>query len=86
MRENGAIIIGDRQVASTLRCCHCGSHWTPKPGSGIERGFCLKCMNPTCGHRDCDPCIPFEAWLEHQEGKKTVYTEAILARQAAGGM
>ena len=27
----------------THQCCHCGKHWQIKPGSGITRGFCIKC-------------------------------------------
>lgn len=86
MREDGAILIGDKQVASTIQCCHCGMHWTPKPGSGTIRGFCLGCMRATCGAPDCDPCIPFEAWLDHKAGKRTRYTDAILARERLSGI
>ena len=55
----GALIADGRQVADTLQCCHCSAHWTPVKGSGIRRGFCLRCMAPVCGHPSCDPCIPF---------------------------
>lgn len=36
-------------------------------------------MGMTCGAPEHDACIPAEARLEHMEGKKTKYTELILA-------
>lgn len=77
-RPHGHIIIDGVEIASTKQCCHCGRHYTSIRGSGIKRGFCLKCMGPTCGKPRCDRCIPHRAWLEHWEGKKTKYTPLIL--------
>ena len=64
MREAGAIIVDGVQVASTLQCCHCGGHFEVVKGSGTRRGFCLKCGAVTCGHPDCDPCLPLEKRLD----------------------
>lgn len=54
----------------TLQCVHCGMHWVRQPGSGIKRGFCLKCMGVTCGKEACDECVPYEARIELMEGAK----------------
>ncbi len=69
-REHGAIIIDGNQAHSTQQCCHCGTHFVMKPGSGIVRGFCRRCMQVTCGRPECDACIPFERKLEmYEKGK-----------------
>jgi hypothetical protein len=52
--------------ARTIQCVHCGQHWVPKPGSGIERGFCMNCNGPICG-RKCAECVPQEAQVENLE-------------------
>lgn len=80
--EDGAILIGDQQVASTRQCKHCGSHEVCVPGSGKERGVCLKCGGFVCGRPECmTACIPFEAWLDHKAGKQTKYAEQIIERE-----
>jgi hypothetical protein len=48
----------------TLQCCHCGAHWVPIRGSGKQRGFCMKCMQVTCGKPECIECLPQEKMLE----------------------
>lgn len=78
MREDGVVIVGGKEIASTRQCVHCGGHFTMVKGSGRTRGWCLRCQGVTCGHADCDPCIPFEARLDHAEGKRSSYTETIL--------
>ena len=35
-----------------------------------QRGFCFRCMGPTCGHAACARCIPFEARMEAMEGSR----------------
>lgn len=49
---------------------------------------CLKCGRLTCGRPCCDPrihgCVPLEARLEHAEGKKTTYDDAIADLKAKG--
>lgn len=77
-REDGAIIIGATQVASTLMCPHCGNHFLSFARSGARRTWCLKCAAVTCGDPKCDPCAPFEARLERAEGKRTRYDDAII--------
>lgn len=59
----------------TLSCSHCGAHWQVKPGSGRKRGFCSKCMAPTCGSKNCDTCIPFEKQLEAMEQRRRLHSE-----------
>lgn len=66
--EYGAIFVDGVQVASTVQCCHCGGHFVMEPGSGRTRGFCLKCMRLTCGHPDCDECVPLERRREQHAG------------------
>lgn len=53
----------------TVQCCHCGMHWMVEPGSGKIRGFCLKCMQVTCGSANCQACIPTERKLDIHEQK-----------------
>lgn len=84
MAEHGGIIVDGVQVASTLRCPHCGGHFDSWPGSGKRRAFCLKCQRVTCGHLACDPCIPIEARCDFVEGKKTGYDETIRELIARG--
>lgn len=49
--DSDKVIEGD-----TKQCCHCGCHWTIRPGSGIVRGYCYRCNDLTCGHISCDTC------------------------------
>jgi hypothetical protein len=51
----------------TLRCCHCGYVWIPIRGSGRKRGFCMKCMDVTCGSRQCMECLPHDKMLDLME-------------------
>lgn len=88
-REAGTIIISDPgsdkpllEVA-TLQCCHCGGHWVPRPGSGMERGFCMNCNGPVCG-RDCaGSCIPVEQMLENIEQGRPLDFKPIRGNVAA---
>jgi hypothetical protein len=57
-KPDGVIFVNGQEVASTLMCCHCGTHYIPRKGSGIRRGFCLKCMQVTCGNPLCVECKP----------------------------
>ncbi len=77
--EDGAILVDGVQQFTTRQCAHCGSHEVCIPGSGVERGVCMKCMKFVCGKDVCrHACIPFAARLDHSAGKRTSYTEAIL--------
>jgi hypothetical protein len=83
LRPSGTIIITDPDLgvimADTLQCCHCGAHWTVVKGSGRERGFCLKCMGPTCGP-NCLECVPQEQWLENSEkGRPENHRDIIVS-------
>ncbi len=58
---------GGTVEGETLQCVHCAYHWQIIPGSGRQRGFCLKCNGPTCGKGKCYECMPQEKWLEMME-------------------
>lgn len=47
----------------------------PKPDTGRRRGFCFRCMGPTCGQGKCVKCIPFEAQLEAMEGTRRFWNQ-----------
>ena len=66
-RAHGAMMSDGMEIASTLQCCHCGSHFLSKKGSGARRTFCFKCMEVTCGRYECDPCFPYEKQMEMME-------------------
>ena len=70
-RPRGTIIVADdsgREThRDTLQCAHCGLHWIHEPGSGRVRGFCMRCMGPTCGAQACDACDPVEKKLDRAE-------------------
>lgn len=54
--------------ADTLQCVHCSNHWIVKKGSGIVRGFCVKCDGYTCGNQQtCHECFPFEERMDLYE-------------------
>lgn len=68
-KPSGAFIVDGKEVAHTLRCCHCGGHFVSVRGSGKKRGWCTVCRSITCGKAGCDVCVPFEARLEVLEGR-----------------
>lgn len=54
----------------TFACCHCNTIVIMRPGSGIQRGFCTKCTQLTCGRAECHECVPFAKRLElYEKGK-----------------
>lgn len=58
-------VFGDKSLqADTLQCVHCGVHWVVVRGSGRRRGFCMKCMGPTCSPECSKACVPQERMLE----------------------
>ena len=85
MKQSGEVTISDpgsdRPVltVATLQCCHCGKHWIPRPGSGVERGYCYRCNGYVCG-RDCNrDCVPVEQYLENLEkGRPADYRPIIV--------
>ena len=44
---------GNRVEGETHMCVHCQTMWTYKPGSGIQRGYCLNCGGFICGRQEC---------------------------------
>lgn len=68
-RIPGGFVVIDGQVkADGMQCGHCGGHWIVQPGSGIQRGFCLKCARVTCGGAECErECVPYEKRLDLYE-------------------
>lgn len=62
-KASGYIFLNGIEVAATRQCCHCNKHFLSVKGSGLKRGFCMRCMKVTCGSPDCDACIPFEEKL-----------------------
>lgn len=85
-REDSGILSDGKQVASLLQCPHCGGHFESRPGSGLRRTFCFRCMKVTCGAPACDACVPLEARLESAEGNKTPYDEVIKELTAQGAL
>lgn len=61
---------GKMEEYDTQQCCHCNTHFTMVKGAGRIRGFCLNCMQVTCGKPGCNVCIPFEKKLETIERGK----------------
>lgn len=69
---NGDIIItgADGNIvleAPTMKCCHCEDMFVVIKGSKRKRGFCMKCMSPTCGKEQCDICTPLEVTLGYDK-------------------
>ena len=64
VRPQSNIIIanefGRPEEYDCVHCCHCGLVMKVEPGSGKERGFCMRCMKVTCGQHKCDACVPYE--------------------------
>jgi len=68
--EAGVIIIADEvggvQEHATAQCCHCGTHFVMRNGSGVRRGWCFKCPGVVCGP-GCAECVPIEKRLDLAE-------------------
>lgn len=62
----------------TIQCCHCGGQWVPKPGSGIERGFCQNCNGFVCGP-GCAACVNVEQLLDNIEKGRPLDFRPIIA-------
>lgn len=50
---HGIILVNGKEVATTLKCPHCGGHFVSMKGSGHHRSFCLRHMAVTCGAPAC---------------------------------
>jgi hypothetical protein len=66
-KPSGVILIDNEEVASTICCPHCNSHFISRKGSGERRAFCINCKAVTCGRPACDACVPFEKKMERLE-------------------
>ena len=70
---------GVKVEGETRQCCHCQYTWQYRPGSGITRGWCMKCAGLICGRPECVAdqkrlmarfpdrtwsCLPFTDWNE----------------------
>jgi hypothetical protein len=73
MRQEGAFIVDGKEVADTMRCCHCGIHFVVQRGSGVKRGFCMGCNHVTCGGPRCWDHVPFEKKLDLHEKTRGRY-------------
>ena len=69
-KPHGIIFVDGKEVASTLQCPHCMSHFISRKGSGHRRTFCMKCMAVTCGKHACDACRPFVADFGELQGRE----------------
>jgi hypothetical protein len=69
-KPHGIIFKDGKEVATTLQCCHCMMHFVSRKGSGTRRGFCLRCMQVTCGAPKCVECRPFMAELEMNQSRE----------------
>jgi len=58
---------GELVDADMLQCVHCSFTWEVVVGSGIERGFCHRCMGYTCSPRCAGFCLTIEERLENEE-------------------
>lgn len=79
-KADGHIIdmdMGNREVADTVQCCHCGKHHVVKDAilraSLGGMGFCAQCNHVTCGTVECQPCVPQEVQLENREKGRLDY-------------
>ena len=60
-------------------CAHCQMLCIVRPGSGTTRGYCFRCQAPLCGRAPCNQrCIPFEAKMEAQEGRRRFWKQMEL--------
>ena len=66
-KPDGHILVDGIEVAVTRQCPHCNRHFISRKGSGIRRGFCMRCNKITCGNPQCNKCVPFEKWLDAYE-------------------
>lgn len=70
-KPHGIIFENGREIAHTLQCPHCGSHFISRKGSGHRRSFCLHCEAVTCGAPACvSTCTPFAAQLGMNQGRE----------------
>lgn len=83
-RPSGEFTITDldtgrvKAEGQTMSCVHCQRTWEVHPGSGRERGWCLRCGGPTCGSKACtERCVPWERQLEIMERREALRKAAL---------
>lgn len=85
-RAHGAIInvgpSGAETHVDTKQCVHCGEHFPYQKGSGRLRGFCMRCMDMTCGSHRCMECFPIEERMALYE--KGLLPELMSPREEIG--
>ena len=64
----GTILADNKEIGNTIQCVHCGNHFLMVRGSGVTRGWCMRCNGIVCGPQ-CSECVPFDRQLEIMEGK-----------------
>jgi hypothetical protein len=71
---------GHKVEGEGRQCVHCGYSWEYRPGSGIPRGYCLKCDGYLCARHECEllqrrllqqfrleyGCVPYNDVVERQ--------------------
>lgn len=82
-KPNGYYVTSDssgvRIEGETRQCAHCQYTWEYRPGSGITRGWCMKCQGLLCARPECATdqrqlmarfpdrtfsCLPMTDWNE----------------------
>lgn len=66
-KSSGVILANGVEIASTLQCPHCSTHFISRKGSGIKRSYCFLCTAVTCGSPQCIDHFPFEKKLDMYE-------------------
>lgn len=72
---------GYKIEGETRQCVHCQYTWEYKPGSGAQRGWCMKCAGLICARPECEAeqrrlmaqfpdktysCMPFNDYTRRQ--------------------
>jgi hypothetical protein len=88
LRPHSLIIVtsgdGKETVTDCLQCVHCQKVMRVVRGSGRKRGFCFKCMGPTCGTEACQSCVPVEKGLEIEEKAFAEVARSIMGNFVPG--
>lgn len=72
-KPSGHILMDGKVICDTKQCAHCHRHVLSVRGSGVIRGFCMKCSGWLCGAPSClAGCYPFEQRMEDFEKGKTL--------------
>jgi hypothetical protein len=87
LKPDGYIIIDGQERAQTLKCRHCGGHWIVLKGSGIRRGWCIKCNGPLCGKEKCMKYhVPHAIGVEAEEKHLNLEETLKLVRRREGNI